>query len=232
MDKIKNDAFEKWKEEYSKHLDLNEPELLLLKGHLILEQLINELLSLSFRSEKDFDKLRLSFDKKLTLLEGLDGLIVTDQIIPQLRELNSIRNKLAHSLEFDRYTQLQFLSRNLAESLHDLMMIQTGMDNFAGDVEMLLHEQSRLNTDLQEGLTQTRMVAFSTLMPRLRQLARKTSRELDKQINLELLGGEVELDRNVIDQLIDWLIFNFYFLVNFSFIYFFSYWLQLFFKFY
>jgi chemosensory pili system protein ChpA (sensor histidine kinase/response regulator) len=105
-------------------------------------------------------------------------------------------------LEFDRYTQLQFLSRNLAESLNDLVMIQTGMDNFAGDVEMLLHEQSRLNTDLQEGLTQTRMVAFSTLMPRLRQLTRKTSRELSKPVDLELEGGEVELDRNVIDQVV------------------------------
>ena len=105
-------------------------------------------------------------------------------------------------LEFDRYTQLQFLSRNLSESLHDLMMIQSGMDNFAGDVEMLLHEQSRLNTDLQEGLTQTRMVAFSTLMPRLRQLARKTSRELSKPVKIELEGGEVELDRNVIDQVV------------------------------
>ncbi len=105
-------------------------------------------------------------------------------------------------LEFDRYTQLQFLSRNLSESLHDLMMIQTGMDNFAGDVELLLHEQSRLNTDLQEGLTQTRMVAFSTLMPRLRQLTRKTSRELNKPVNLEITGGEVELDRNVIDQVV------------------------------
>ena len=105
-------------------------------------------------------------------------------------------------LEFDRYTQLQFLSRNLSESLHDLMMIQTGMDNFAGDVELLLHEQSRLNTDLQEGLTQTRMVAFSTLMPRLRQLTRKTSRELSKPIDFEIDGGEVELDRNVIDQVV------------------------------
>ena len=105
-------------------------------------------------------------------------------------------------LEFDRYTQLQFLSRNLAESLHDLMMIQTGMDNFAGDVELLLHEQSRLNTDLQEGLTQTRMVAFSTLLPRLRQLTRKTSRELNKPVNFEISGGEVELDRNVIDQVV------------------------------
>jgi chemosensory pili system protein ChpA (sensor histidine kinase/response regulator) len=105
-------------------------------------------------------------------------------------------------LEFDRYTQLQFLSRNLAESLHDLMMIQTGMDNFAGDVELLLHEQSRLNTDLQEGLTQTRMVAFSTLLPRLRQLTRKTSRELNKPVDFEISGGEVELDRNVIDQVV------------------------------
>jgi len=105
-------------------------------------------------------------------------------------------------LEFDRYTQLQFLSRNLSEGLNDLMMIQNGMDNFAGDVEMLLAEQSRLNTDLQEGLTQTRMVAFSTLMPRLRQLTRKTARELDKPVNLTLKGGEVELDRNVIDQIV------------------------------
>ncbi|MEA1889316.1 MAG: hybrid sensor histidine kinase/response regulator, partial [Pseudomonadota bacterium] len=105
-------------------------------------------------------------------------------------------------LEFDRYTQLQFLSRNLSESLNDLMMIQTGMDNFAGDVELLLHEQSRLNTDLQEGLTQTRMVAFSTLMPRLRQLTRKTSRELNKPVYLEIFGGEVELDRNIIDQVV------------------------------
>jgi chemosensory pili system protein ChpA (sensor histidine kinase/response regulator) len=105
-------------------------------------------------------------------------------------------------LEFDRYTQLQFLSRNLSESLNDLLMIQTGMDNFAGDVELLLHEQSRLNTDLQEGLTQTRMVAFSTLMPRLRQLTRKTSRELKKPVNLEIAGGEIELDRNVIDQVV------------------------------
>jgi chemosensory pili system protein ChpA (sensor histidine kinase/response regulator) len=105
-------------------------------------------------------------------------------------------------LEFDRYTQLQFLSRNLSESLHDLMMIQSGMDNFAGDVELLLHEQSRLNTDLQEGLTQTRMVAFTTLMPRLRQLTRKTSRELSKPVKIELIGGEVEIDRNVIDQVV------------------------------
>jgi chemosensory pili system protein ChpA (sensor histidine kinase/response regulator) len=46
------------------------------------------------------------------------------------------------------------------------------------------------------------MVAFSTLMPRLRQLSRKTSRELNKPINLELFGGEVELDRNIIDQVV------------------------------
>jgi chemosensory pili system protein ChpA (sensor histidine kinase/response regulator) len=105
-------------------------------------------------------------------------------------------------LEFDRYTQLQFLSRNLSEGLNDLMMIQNGMDNFAGDVEMLLAEQSRLNTDLQEGLTQTRMVSFSTLLPRLRQLTRKTARELNKPVNLTVKGGEVELDRNVIDQIV------------------------------
>ncbi len=151
--------------------------------------------------KENLDELHKNIERFNTQIRELE-IQADTQILSRTGAVFDEDNEDFDPLEFDRYTQLQFLSRNLSESLHDLLMIQTGMDNFAGDVELLLHEQSRLNTDLQEGLTQTRMVAFSTLMPRLRQLTRKTSRELQKPANLEISGGEVELDRNVIDQVV------------------------------
>ena len=105
-------------------------------------------------------------------------------------------------LEFDRYSRLQRLSRGLAESISDLATIQTGLDGIAGDVETTLHSQARLTTELQEGLMRTRMVAFSTQVPRLRHITRQTARELDKQAELIIQGADVELDRNVLDRML------------------------------
>jgi chemosensory pili system protein ChpA (sensor histidine kinase/response regulator) len=105
-------------------------------------------------------------------------------------------------LEFDRYTRLQQLSRSLAESLHDLTTIQGNLGSFVGEAETVLAQQARLNTDLQEGLMRTRMVAFSTQAGRLRHLVRTTARELGKRVELELQGAEVELDRTVLERMI------------------------------
>ena len=55
-------------------------------------------------------------------------------------------------LEFDRFSRLQQLSRSLTESLHDLASIQGSLGNFASEAETVLHQQARVNTDLQEGL--------------------------------------------------------------------------------
>ena len=105
-------------------------------------------------------------------------------------------------LEFDRFSRLQQLSRGLAESLHDLYTIQSSMDTFVGQAETVLQQQARVNTDLQEGLMRTRMVSFSTQTARLRHMVRQTSRELNKQVELEFSGNEVEVDRTVLERMI------------------------------
>ncbi len=101
-------------------------------------------------------------------------------------------------LEFDRYTKLQHLSRSLSESLDDLTTIQGGLHGFTNEVESVLQQQSLLSSELQDGLMRTRMVPFSTLIPRLRHHVRQTARELNKQVELRVSGGEVEVDRNVL----------------------------------
>jgi chemosensory pili system protein ChpA (sensor histidine kinase/response regulator) len=105
-------------------------------------------------------------------------------------------------LEFDRYSRLQQLTRSLTESLHDLTTIQLNMGNFVGEAEAVLQQQARLNTELQEGLMRTRMVEFATQAARLRHIARQTARELGKRVELEFSGGEVQIDRNVLERMI------------------------------
>jgi chemosensory pili system protein ChpA (sensor histidine kinase/response regulator) len=105
-------------------------------------------------------------------------------------------------LEFDRFSRLQQLSRSLTESLHDLTSIQSSLGNYVGEAEAVLQQQARLNTDLQEGLMRTRMVEFSTQAARLRHIVRQTSRELGKDVELDLSGADVDIDRNVLERMI------------------------------
>ena len=88
-----------------KHLrDTDEIEVILLKGHLILEQVLNELLSAHIKSQKSLNSLNLLFSKKLDLFVALqDGERLLKAEVEQLRKINRIRNKLAHRLDFSEY---------------------------------------------------------------------------------------------------------------------------------
>ncbi len=105
-------------------------------------------------------------------------------------------------LELDRYSQVQQLSRGLAESVNDLVSIQGLLDHLARESETLLLQQSRVNTDLQEGLMRTRMVPFAGLVPRLRRIVRQTCTTLGKRAELKVQGAEGEMDRTVLDRLV------------------------------
>ena len=105
-------------------------------------------------------------------------------------------------LEMDRYSTLQQLSRSLAESVGDLSSIQSLLYSVTRESETLLLQQSRVNTELQEGLMRTRMVPFLGLAPRMRRIVRQTCQTLGKQAELKLEGAEGEMDRTVIDRMI------------------------------
>ncbi|MCG6868770.1 MAG: Hpt domain-containing protein [Gammaproteobacteria bacterium] len=105
-------------------------------------------------------------------------------------------------LEMDRYSMLQQLSRSLGESVNDLVSIKDMLRDVVRDSEKLLLQQSRVSTDLQEGLMRTRMVQFAGLAPRLRRVARQTAHELGKKVDVHIMGETNELDRSVLDRMV------------------------------
>ena len=104
-------------------------------------------------------------------------------------------------LEMDRYSRMQELSRALAESINDLTSLQATMDDSVSGTETLLSQQSRINTEVQQGLMGTLMVPFSRQVQRLLRVVRQTAQENGKQADLHFVGAEAELDRNVLERM-------------------------------
>ena len=124
------------------------------------------------------------------------------QILSRHERERDLDDSTFDPLEMDRYSTIQQLSRALAESVSDLNSLTELMDNASRQSETLLMQQARVNTELQEGLMQARMVSFSTIAPRLRRVVRNAARDAGKRAELQIqLGGEGELDRNVLDRM-------------------------------
>ncbi len=104
-------------------------------------------------------------------------------------------------LEMDRFSRMQEVSRALSESVSDLSSIQNTLADLNRETETLLLQQSRVNTDLQDGLMRTRMVPFANLVPRMRRIVRQAGQELGKQASLRVLGAQSGVDRSVLDRI-------------------------------
>ncbi|MDX1453640.1 MAG: response regulator, partial [Oleiphilaceae bacterium] len=105
-------------------------------------------------------------------------------------------------LEMDRYSSIQQLSRSLTESTTDLLELRETLANRARDAETLLLQQSRINSELQESLMKTRMIPFSSMVPRLRRIVRQISGELGKQVDFDVLNADGEMDRSVMERMV------------------------------
>jgi chemosensory pili system protein ChpA (sensor histidine kinase/response regulator) len=106
-------------------------------------------------------------------------------------------------LELDRFSNMQQLSRAITESINDLMNLQEMLGESVRQAETLLVQQSRVSSDLQEGLMQTRMTPFGSAAPRLRRVVRAAATETGKRARLQLrmAGSSDQLDRNVLERI-------------------------------
>lgn len=104
-------------------------------------------------------------------------------------------------LEFDRFTRFQELTRMMAESVNDVKTLQQHLQKSLDTAETDLASQRRMTRDLQQDLMRVRMVPFSSIAERLYRVARRTAKELDKRVNLDIRGGSVEIDRGVLDRM-------------------------------
>ena len=104
-------------------------------------------------------------------------------------------------LEFDRYTRVQELTRMLAESVEDVATVQRNLQRAVESAEDSLSAQARQTRELQRDLLRTRMVEFESLTERFHRVVRQAAQALGKEARLELTGGQIEVDRGVLDRM-------------------------------
>ncbi|MFQ5982919.1 MAG: Hpt domain-containing protein, partial [Woeseiaceae bacterium] len=105
-------------------------------------------------------------------------------------------------LEMDRYSNIQQLSRALAESANDMGSLKDLLQSLTSEAESLLAQQSRVTAELQDGLMRTRMVPFERHVPRLTRLVRQAASECGKRAELAVEGAAGELDRQVLEKML------------------------------
>lgn len=176
--------------------------------------LLEDLISLATESSITRDRIEQQISHCVESLDEMDMTVkrVRDQVRRLeietesrqtiLREAQGEEGKAPFdALEMDRYSLLQEISRSLSEGTSDMLDLKDTLLDSSRDVETLLLQQARLGTELQEGLTRTRMVPFSRLLPRLRRITRQVSAELGKKVRFDAYNIEGELDRNVLERI-------------------------------
>jgi chemosensory pili system protein ChpA (sensor histidine kinase/response regulator) len=175
----------------------------------VLDRLVNQAGEISIaraRIEGEMEALKQSLHDLTDSISRLSGQLRETQIQADV-QMQSRIDELKRDerdfdpLELDRFTRLQELTRMMAESLHDVQMIQQTLVNNSAETESALAQQGRIDRDLQQDLLQLRSMPFGLLSERLQRTVRQTARELGRAVKLEIQGENLDLDRSVLQRI-------------------------------
>ncbi|WP_158684635.1 hypothetical protein [Pseudoalteromonas sp. T1lg48] len=80
-------------------LDSTDKVTVVLKGHLLVEELLTEFVGLNFSRPNKLKDARFSFHHLLCIARAISKEDSNDNLWSSIEKLNGLRNKLAHSLE-------------------------------------------------------------------------------------------------------------------------------------
>ena len=105
------------------------------------------------------------------------------------------------TLEFDRYSDIHILSRDLTETSSDIGSVSTQFGSIIGDFDGYLNRLGRLSSEVQDKLMRFRMVPVASLAGRLHRTVRVTASKANKLVDLTIEGENVELDKIVLEEM-------------------------------
>lgn len=123
-----------------------------------------------------------------------------DSIIQILRKLEYYANK--KEIKDLRNVYLEGFNEKINEIVKMEENFKATLDKFRNSYQLL----TRVTTDLQETVMKIRMLPIAQTFNRFPRLIRDLSRNLGKEVKLEMSGEETELDKSVIEVLVDPLI--------------------------
>jgi chemotaxis protein histidine kinase CheA/ActR/RegA family two-component response regulator len=107
------------------------------------------------------------------------------------------------AMEMDQYNELHTASRRMAEAAIDAREISLDANKELDKMDELLDDQQRHVIEVQEVVMQTRLVAISTIAPRLQRSLRQTCRMTGKLGELILMGENIQIDGDTLNAMVD-----------------------------
>jgi CheY-like chemotaxis protein/signal transduction histidine kinase len=191
-----------------------------------LSNLIGELVVKRNRLEEEQDRLRLFLDNLLnqvqnlsdvgsrmqdlyerTLLEGAllasrnSGGTIGYGRVKGENQGNSAMTGELDALEIDRFTDFHLLSQEMIELIVRVRESASDIQFVVDETDQVTRSLRQATNQLQEGMTKSRMVPFSQTADRLPRAIRNISLKLDKQAKLKVEGGDVLIDKMILEHL-------------------------------
>ncbi|MGE5604910.1 MAG: chemotaxis protein CheW [Bacteroidota bacterium] len=151
------------------------------------------------------------FVKNITNIMDVEKVQVEEPLLNQLQTEKRQESAVDHAekkintqtvrVEIKKLDDLMNLVGELVISRSRLESIGSAVHS--KELEEVIEQVGRLTIDLRDSVMKSRMIPVETVFSRFPRLVRDLAKELNKEVELDIHGGETELDRTVIDEIGD-----------------------------
>jgi chemosensory pili system protein ChpA (sensor histidine kinase/response regulator) len=107
------------------------------------------------------------------------------------------------ALEMDNFTGFHSLSQEIIERIVRVREAAADIEFVVDANELVTRTFRQVTTQVQEGLTKSRMIAFSQIAERLPRAVRDVSIKCGKQARIELEGRDTLIDKGILERIYD-----------------------------
>ena len=110
-------------------------------------------------------------------------------------------NEDLDALELDRFTGFHLLSQDIIELIVRVREAASDIQFVVDETDKVTQSLRQVTSQLQDGMNSSRMVPFGQTTDRLPRAIRDISRQLQKQVNLQVEGKDVLIDKMIVEHL-------------------------------
>ncbi len=107
------------------------------------------------------------------------------------------------ALEMDRFTGFHTLSQEVIERIVRVREAADDIQYVIDEMEQVARQFRQVTTQVQEGLSRSRMVPFREMSSRLPGAVRRVASTIGKQVELKIEGEDTLIDKGILEKLFD-----------------------------
>ncbi|MGB3204687.1 MAG: response regulator [Crinalium sp.] len=191
-----------------------------------LSNLVGELVVNRNTLEEDQDRMRQSLDNLLNYVQQLSDVgsrmqnlyersLLESSLLASRQHHRSLSKQKQDSssnhssgmeydpLEMDRFTPIHLLSQEMIELIVRVRESSSDIEFLVDETDQVARMLRQVTTQVQEGLTRSRMIPFAQTADRLQRGVRENARKNGKEVELHVEGRDTLLDKVILEHLSD-----------------------------